>query len=190
MDMFQVMQSFKRRSVAWVTAAIACGLTAPLHAQDKEGRPLLQLDFLDVIETARQGYAAGQTDLQKGAVRPARANALCALLGGQRIEGWVGMVETLTTNNAGRGVISIDVGQKVHLMTHNNAFSDYGHDTMLDPTGRLFTIASNLRKGDKVVVTGGFLRSDKDCLMEVSLTMAGSIREPWFIFRFTDIVKR
>jgi hypothetical protein len=102
----------------------------------------------------------------------------------------VGTVADLRTNNEGRGVISIDVGQRTYLMTHNNAFSDYGNDTMLDPESSLFATATTLKKGDKVAISGGFLRGDKDCIMEVSLTLSGSIREPWFIFRFTHIAKR
>ena len=167
------------------------GLSAgPTGAQSEDVLPQLQADFLKVIERARQMYAAGDTDLQKGAARPTRAKALCALLSGRRVERWVGTVERLTTNSAGRGVISIDAGQKTHLMTYSNALSDYGDDTMLDPDGRLFSVAMSLKKGDKITFSGSFLPGERDCIREVSLTMAGSIREPWFIFRFAHINKQ
>jgi hypothetical protein len=134
-------------TVALVCASWSADLAA---AQSYDGLPQLQISFLKVIDDARQTYANGQTDLQKGAARPARARALCALLAGQRIAGWVGTVADLRTNNEGRGVISIDVGQRTYLMRHNNAFSDYGHETMLDPESPLFAVATSLKKGDKV----------------------------------------
>jgi hypothetical protein len=156
--------------LAFVACVAALG---PAFAQGIGGAPQLQKDFLNVIDGARTMYQRGETDLQKGASRPTRARALCALLEPRRrrAEKWVGIVELLTTNNEGKGVISIDVGQKTFVMTYNNAFSDMGENTMLDPQGKLFAVAATLKKGDPVMFSGSFLSSDKDCLLEVRLSM-------------------
>jgi hypothetical protein len=173
-----------------IATILLCILFNPLLAQDARGVPQQQLDFLKIIEDARQAYASGQNDMQKGAARPNRARALCNLLRTRRVEGWVGTVTQLTTNNEGKGVISLDVGRGIVVMTANNAFSDIGLNTMLDPNGSLFQIASTLNKGDDVRFSGEFISGDTDCIMEVSLTMSGSIRSPWFIFRFRGLTKR
>jgi hypothetical protein len=45
----------------------------------------------------------------------------------------------------------------------------------------------NLQNGQTVRFSGQFFRDDTDCIRETSLTMSGSMREPEFLFRFSDI---
>jgi hypothetical protein len=51
----------------------------------------------------------------------------------------------------------------------------------------MFRSALQLREGSKVHFSGTFFKSEADCLKEGSVTLAGSILDPGFIFRFSKI---
>jgi hypothetical protein len=44
-----------------------------------------------------------------------------------------------------------------------------------------------MRRGDQVRFSGDFIRNDTDCVKETSLTLAGSMTDPDFLFRFGDV---
>jgi hypothetical protein len=149
-----------------------------------------QAAFLKIIQDAREEYASGQNDMQKGAARTRRAKAICALLSRLRVENWVGSVAELTTNSEGRGVLAIDIGAKTLVRTWNNAVSDIGDDTLIDPDSTIFATASSLKVGTSVIFSGTLIRSDRDCIREASLSLRGSITAPWYIMRFSVLAKQ
>jgi uncharacterized protein len=61
------------------------------------------------VEKGRQAYAAGANDMAKGAARPRRAKDICAAMPSAAIEKWSGIVETLSSNGDGLGVLSIKI---------------------------------------------------------------------------------
>lgn len=145
-----------------------------------------QARFVAAIDRARAAYAAGANDMAKGAARPARGRELCAAVPGV-VSGWIGTVSTLTTNGDGRGVLGVEIGDRIELKTWNNALSDAGDKTLIQPQSPLHEQAIRLRIGARVQVSGSLARGDVDCFRESSLTMDGSIRSPEFIFRFSSI---
>jgi colicin import membrane protein len=172
--------------------AIAFGLstcTCVALAQPQTGAPQTQRDFIAAIEAARDLYSKGTNDLQRGSARPTRKRAICAMLKSPRVEGWIGKISQLTSNSDGWGVTSINIGSDIYVQTWNNALSDMMHKTLLDPVSQLFSAAAMLKKGDEVVFSGLFFGSDTDCVHEASMTLAGSIKKPEFIMRFTHLTK-
>ena len=146
-----------------------------------------QASLIAAVEAARQQYASGANEMAKGAARPARAQAICNVLHGRSVNGWIGRVAELTTNGEGKGVLSIEIGPEVSTKTWNNSLSDIGDHTLIEPSSALFNTATRLRVG-QLVTFGGTLFADKtDCVRESSMTLAGSIREPEFIFRFQSV---
>jgi uncharacterized protein len=139
------------------------------------------------VEKAREAYAAGANDMAKGAARPRRARDICAAMPSAAVDKWSGIVETLTSNGDGLGVLSIKVDDHVALKTWNNSFSDIRDHTLIDPNSSVFRKASALKVGQKVVFSGTFIPDTTDCFREGSMTLAGSVDRPEFIFRFSDI---
>jgi hypothetical protein len=144
--------------------------------------PEHQVRLESIVEEARRNYKTGNNEMAKGAARPARARAICAAFPPGRP--WIGKVATLTTNNDGRGVLSIRVGKNTHFKTWNNALSDISDQTLIPPDSELYRRAIALRVGQFVEFSGSFIRFPTDCIREASLTMEGSMTEPEFIFRF------
>jgi hypothetical protein len=87
-------------------------------------------------------------------------------------------------------VLAIEIGKDIVIKTWNNAVSDAGDKTLIDPASPLFSKASSLAEGKQVVFSGTFRPSSTDCVKEGSLTMNGSLMEPEFIFRFSDVSPR
>ena len=126
--------------------------------------------------------------MEKGAARPIRARALCNILPSRRANGWTGTVTKLSTNGEGRGVLYIQIGPHTFAKTWNNALSDIGDRTLIDPQSSLFKAASQLHEGQKVRFNGTYAASDIDCFKESSMTLEGSITEPEFIIKFESVV--
>ena len=144
--------------------------------------------FLAILDQASAAYDASSNDMAKGAARPARARALCAATTGTQISGWRGTVDTLSSNNAGKGVLTIRLSQHVTVSTTNNAVSDaMGMHTLLEPDSTVFKEAASLKEGQAVVFSGSFAQNDEDCLEEMSLTQEGSMHDPDFLFAFSSV---
>lgn len=149
--------------------------------------PPEQAKLISIIEDARRRYDTGANDLAKGAARPMRAQAICQTFRVLAVRNWVGVVYKLSTNGDGKGVLEVEIGPDVYVHTWNNSLSDYSAKTLIEPTSSVFQSASQLNEHTIVRFSGTFFRSDTDCFSESSMSLAGSIREPEFIFRFTSI---
>lgn len=165
--------------VILATAAAPATVVTPL--------PQAEASFVASVDKWRKTYAAGANDMAKGAARPARAKDICTLMKSAFIAGWIGTVETLSSNGDGLGVLSVKISDDVVLKTWNNSVSDVGDHTMIDPTSNLFHKAISLKVGQRVAISGAFIPSKTDCFREGSITLAGSLQSPEYIFQFSDI---
>jgi hypothetical protein len=173
-----------------VTAAVTSPLVSKAPSASEQMQTMMPADEVAVIaavEKARQQYAAATNDLAKGASRPARATAICAALRSRSVAGWVGRVSTLSSNADGKGVLAIEIAPNVLIKTWNNGLSDTWDQTLIEPSSPLFAVASQLHKGQIVRVGGTFFQNASDCVHEASMSLADSIDEPEFIFRFGSI---
>jgi hypothetical protein len=168
---------------------VATAKPAPAPSPAME-MPWGQKAFIAAVEAGRTAYQSGSNDMQKGAARPARAKALCSVLGSKVVYGWVGQVEKLSSNGDGKGVLVIRIAKEVYIKTWNNAVSDIGDKTLIEPASSLFSKASALSTGQWVKFSGSFRPSDTDCVRESSMTLSGSLTEPEFIFKFSEIAAR
>ena len=157
------------------------------EASDPSEPPNDELGLIAAVEAARQQYNIGANDMAKGAARPLRAQAICRALPSHSISGWIGKVDELTTNGDGKGVISITIGPDIYVKTWNNALSDISDHTLIDPASTVFQEASALQKGAPVRFSAVLIDDPTDCVKESSMTMSGSISEPEYIMRLTDI---
>jgi hypothetical protein len=124
--------------------------------------------------------------MAQGALRPERANALCALLPDRTVRDWAGTVETLSSTNDGRGVLVVRISPNITLGTTNNALSeDLSTEKTLIPIGSpLFAQVASMHTGQRVVFSGRLSRGE-DCFRETSLTVTGDMTAPEFEMQFT-----
>jgi hypothetical protein len=141
---------------------------------------------LRVVRAEAQRYEAAPNEMARGAIRPERARALCAALPGGAAQNWAGTIETLTSNNAGDGVLAIRLDGTTIVKTWNNSFSDIGDRTLIAAGSPLHAQVAAMRTGQAVIFSGQLLRGD-DCFHEASLTMSGGMRAPEFLMRFTAV---
>ena len=158
----------------------------PAPAPDFQGPPE-QVAFVKAVSESIAAYRAAPNEMAAGATRFDRRNKVCTVLRVAEISNWVGKIRSLSSNGDGWGVLAIDIGGGVVLTTWNNAMSDVFDKTLLDPSSALFQTAAQMRKGQVVTFSGAFFPSETDCVKELSMTISGSMKNPEYLVRFTDI---
>ncbi|QMV13601.1 hypothetical protein [Vibrio spartinae] len=146
-----------------------------------------QLQLVVASYNGQITYNEAKNELAKGGTRGQRKNELCGLQG--KHYDWIGKVTTLTTNSEGKGVLAVEFAEDMHLTTANNAFSDIGANSLLDPSSDIFQSALTLSRGDIIRFDGYLFSSRNDCVRELSATLRGSMTEPDYLFKFIHIEK-
>lgn len=154
--------------------------------------PSNQKAFVDVVESVKSEYDSAPNELKKSAVRTKRGKLIQKALNNSRnISGWVGIIADMQTNSEGKAIFAIKLESAgIELQTWNSAFQDAFDNTLISQDNKLYTVISDLNKGDRVIVNGSFSRSDEsDFIKERSMTENGSMSDPEFIFKFTSVKK-
>lgn len=157
------------------------------NSQPAQVVPKDEAGVIKAVEVARGVYDTGDNDMAKGASRPQRASQICAALPQKTVSDWVGTVYDLSSNNEGKGVLSIAIDNKIYVTTWNNSLSDIADHTLIDPSSEVFRDASKLHKGQVVRFSGSFIEDATDCVKESSMSLSGSISEPEFVFQFASV---
>ena len=181
----------KDASMKWA-ATPAAPLSPPASPpvaenETSEAMPAKEKAVIDAVEQARHDYASASNEMQEGAARPARAKSICAAIPDRQARQWVGNVSEVSSNSEGKGVLNIEIASGVQVKTWNNALSDSFYHTLIDPSSNLYRQALTLSVGQAVRFSGQFVSSSVDCIEELSLTLHGSVSEPDFIIRFSDV---
>ncbi|NTA49630.1 hypothetical protein G6L34_16085 [Agrobacterium tumefaciens] len=152
--------------------------------------PEQQASFIAAISDYKKRFdSAGK--LQQSILRDERRMAILKAVGGQlRADGWSGTLRKLETNGDGNAVVVVRVAPNIDLATWNNAMSDVLHSTLIEKGTPLYAALVNMSAGDKVKVSGNFIRAEADGLYEQSITIRGAMTAPEFLFKFTDISKQ
>ncbi|MFN8972106.1 MAG: hypothetical protein ACK5VZ_03400 [Alphaproteobacteria bacterium] len=150
--------------------------------------PTQQQEFMRIINEARAAYSSAPNEMLKGKVRVDRKQKLCKLLTRGRVDNWIGTIAELESSSEGKGVLAVEIeGEDILIKTWNNDFSDIGDRSMINPNSPLFASVSAMSEGDRIIFSVVFYQSREDCLNEGSLTQQGSVLEPEFIFKFSDV---
>jgi hypothetical protein len=148
-------------------------------------QPSDQTRFIAVVTTAQDDAADADNDMQLGAALSRRDKALCKIVGNGKTKDWSGKISTLDANGEGKGVVSIEIAEDLHVATWNNALSDYEDDTLIEP-GSLFDKFLS-HDVDDVVTFSGKLLGDDSCVNDKRLTLSGKVNDPEFLFRFSGV---
>ena len=79
------------------------------------------------------------------------------------------------------------IAPNIYLKTWNNAVSDFGSNTLIEKSDPLYGRLLTSSVGDNIEFSGTFFSSGKDGVEETSLTIAGSLEEPEFLFKFKSL---
>lgn len=126
---------------------------------------------------------------QRGGVKTRRDDALCSTLSQKRVNNWVGKVSKVDADKNGKGLLAVKIAENVTLKTWSNDLSDASDKTLIDPGSKLFEKTTMLTVGDQVRFSGEFFGGDRACIKEAALNPDGSLKEPDFIFRFSEVDK-
>lgn len=177
-----------------VTAQAKAGQTssAPVAQQSEiEALPEKQRAFLALIEDFKNRFGAATNELQESALEDDRVDAIAKLLGsGLTVEKWSGEIASLETNTEGKAAITVKLSNGVTLLTWNNMLGDMAYPTMINKGTPVYKSLMNMKVGDKVAVSGSFIVTGERKVLEGSLTIAGTMKSPDFLFQFTDVSKQ
>ncbi len=177
------------KRLALVIAMAAVVSAAPTQWVDRAG----EATTVQILNDFAVRYEQADNDMVRGALRRDRGHALCSRLTFIQTRGavheWIGTVETLSSTSDGRGVLTVRIGPHATLHTINNGFSESISEfpTLLAPGSSVYRAALALKLGQTVQFSGLLFPSKVDCMVEGSITQTGSMRDPDFLFRFTDL---
>jgi hypothetical protein len=151
-------------------------------------RPENQARFIEIVSAARTKSKDADNDMQRGAAKSERDKNVCALLKNMKVKDWTGKITKITSNSDGKGVIEVEIAKNITVKTWNNALSDMGDHTLIEPGSKFFDFVASLKRGNIIQFSGNFFRGTSgDCLKESSLGLRGKVEDPEFIFNFMEI---
>jgi len=152
-----------------------------------EPLPALEARFIEIVSAAQGESRRAENDMQRGGIKARRDKALCGVMT-SAVTDWIGTIEEVSSNSDGKGVLEIAIAEDIKIKTWNNALSDVGSNTLIEPGSPVFDAASAMKRGQRVAFSGVFFRgSQGDCLQEASMSLRGKLEEPEFIFRFLRV---
>ncbi len=175
------------------TAQPATTITQPQPEPKNESQtitlPSTEVEFAKALFEYTDDYEAAPNELKKSAVRSERKQAIRqALKGNTSVSGWIGRIYEMGTTGEGEAYISIKLGDSdLQIKTWNNSFSDISDHTLIKHGTSLYNALSELDKGTLVEFSGRFLKDSRDFVKEGSLTEEGSMTDPEFLFRFSEV---
>ena len=146
-----------------------------------------QRQFVSTFQRAIDDYNEASTELQAANALNVRDAELCTITSQGQVDDWIGVVESVGANGDGKGVLAIEIAPDLVLKTWNNAFSDIGDGTLIEPSSELFEKVLPLEGGETVRFSGRFVGGSNHCLKDSRLTDNGRATDPDFIIKFRDV---
>ena len=93
----------------------------------------------------------------------------------------------MSSDASGKGVLKVSLAPGIRAKTWETVLADIGYDTLIDAKSSMFRTASSMKEGDRVEISGTFVKSDHDCAKVANSAQDQAITEPEFIFRFSSL---
>lgn len=147
-----------------------------------------QREFVDAADMYREQWDSASTELQQSEAIRTRDAALCGIVPGGTVDGWVGKIIEIGANNEGKAHVRIEIADNLVVQTWNNAFSDYADNTLIDPSAPFFSSLTTMEEGSLVRFSGSFVPDGAgSCLKKANLTNVFYATDPNWIMSFSDI---
>jgi hypothetical protein len=170
---------------AAATPAPAVVPAPPVNAFGSQ--PPVQTAFLAAFSEGEKAYGTAENDLQKAKAITDRDGAMCAAFGGGAVSEWAGKIQDIGANGDGFATVEIRISEDVQVKTWNNAFSDMGDSTLIQPPSAVYDALLGMKKGQTVIFSGEFVPDTSSCLKGTNLTRAFYAVDPDLLFRFSAI---
>lgn len=175
------------KSVCAVTAMsvllVGCGPSLDLTDDQKI--------FVSLIEESKEAYNNAENSIQESRTRQARAEQVCAHFSdGFEVQEWQGEVKAIHSTMTGNVGIELLIAKNLTLQTAATSltFDNDTQKTLISEDSPLYETVAGLADGDTVRFAGEFIKgSEKDCVMEVSVTEEGGMTMPEFMFHVTSL---
>jgi hypothetical protein len=142
------------------------------------------LDFIKLLTSFPPKYQIAKNQLQKSALRTERAENLKKMFGDRHVTNWTGRIFAMTTNSDRDAVIRLVLDDLE--VTHTNLPLV---SVPIKHGSKMYQFLASCSADDLVLFSGDFLESNDDYLKEGSITEYGSMTEPVFLFRISEISK-
>ncbi len=154
--------------------------------------PADQEAFIKSVEGFYDIYDDAPNELKKSALRVQRRDAIQGIVGSRRVANWVGTIADMQTTSDGKASVEVRLGGARHILvkTWNNTISDLMSHTLIESGSSVYNALADLSEGDIVEFSGTFLSDKQDYIEEGSISERGSMTDPEFLFRFSDIHKK
>jgi hypothetical protein len=100
------------------------------------------------------------------------------------LSNWVGFVDKLSIDSAGRGSLAIAIANNVQLQTD---WQPKQYDTRIAANSDMDRAIRKLMTGDQVNFSGWFTHNERDCFLDTSTTTRAAMNAPEFVFEFFDV---
>lgn len=160
---------------------------------DQVQYPVAQQQFFAINKSCDDAFRKAENDIQRSLAFNECNSQRSQFAAQNLINGWVGRIKDISTDQ-GADVVTVDIeaevgGFEMTFGTVNNRFSDMNTNSMILPNSHLFNVLANMKEGDLVMFSAGFLQhpEGKRGLWEISMTEQGSVSDPSFAVKFVDI---
>ena len=125
------MKNMIRKHSSLLVIAVVFGLLGA-GSVDVKAEPEEQEEFIEAVESFYERYKDAPNDLKRSSLRVKRRKAISKILPSRNVSEWEGTLVSMGTNRDGKAYISIKLkgAESIEVGTHNNAFSDIGHNTV------------------------------------------------------------
>lgn len=144
-----------------------------------------QKQFVQIVERFDRAYTQANSDMTKNATRLQRAKAICETIRTPVVQNWTGTVFKVSSSREGKGIIKLALSTAIWVTTSNDANSDVGQNTLINPGSPLFDQIALLKINQEVLFSGSFIPDSTDCFKDTSTS--GSTTQSEFLFRFSDV---
>ena len=152
--------------------------------------PQKQAAFVATIVDYKQRFNSTSNELQRNVLRDQRRVSILKVLDSRgRIDDWIGTLRKLDTNGDGKAIVIIRVAPEIDIHTAGSSLGDLEYRSMIEKNSPVYAQLMNMKTGDTVKFSGSFIYGEIDGIAESSLTIAGAMQAPEFLFRFTEILK-
>jgi len=148
--------------------------------------------FVSTVDGFIERYRTGNA-IEKRTLRAERRRALQQLALEGQITNWVGHLTKIGTSLGDAYIaVRLEGSKPIYVETWNNLVSDHSAATLISTTSSLYQKIAACHENDTVEFSGQFIVNSEsaDYLTEMSMTEYGSMTEPEFVFRFSDLRKR
>lgn len=159
---------------------------AGFHRMGTPSNPQAEDAALVTLHRYTAEYSGANNDIIRARLTAQRNAELCAVLP-RKVEGWVGRLTELSLIGTGEAMLTVDLDGKVSVRTWNNMVSDALDHSTVPPNTPLASKLETMKTGSIVRFSGQFIPDSKSCIHEMSVTTAGGMDSPEFLFRFTDV---